>query len=142
MKAFQDGFQKGPGFQDLVPGPAQAGRVEKPPAGSWLAAPASSASLEIVVILSGRMLEAGAVLGRIAESGKCVALAPSEDDGTETAAGVLWDGVDASDGDRKGIAITRTAAVRADALLWPDGITSPQKAAALAQLAAAGIKAR
>ena len=143
MRAFDLGFQRNPGFQDLVPEPpSQAGKVEKPHPGSWLAAAAAAASREIVVILSGQALEAGTVLGRITETGKSVALDPTANDGSENAAGILWDGVDASAGDRKGLAITRTAAVRADALLWPDGITSPQKAAALAQLAAVGIKTR
>ena len=49
--------------------------------------------------------------------------------------------VDASAADREGVIIERDALVAMDNLVWPAAITAPQKAAAIAELEALGIKA-
>lgn len=49
--------------------------------------------------------------------------------------GILAERVDASSGEAEGSIITRLAEVSGDALVWPDGITEPEKAAILARLA-------
>lgn len=74
---------------------------------------------------------------------KVVPIDFSGDDGTQDAAGVLLDDVTAPDGvDAEGVAIVRNAVISANQLVWPSGATAAQKAAALAQLAEAGVVAR
>ena len=75
--------------------------------------------------------------------GKLYALAPAATDGTETAVRVLATDTDATLIDRDdAIAVARHAIVARNALIWPAGITAPQKAAAEAQLVAIGILVR
>ena len=99
-------------------------------------------SRETITVLSGQTLEAGAVLGKVTASGKYKALDPAAVDGSEAAAGILYDAVDASAADAEGVAIVRLAEVNAAELVWPAGITAPQQTTALGQLAALTIIAR
>jgi Bacteriophage lambda head decoration protein D len=99
-------------------------------------------SRETITVLSGESLAAGAVLGKITASGKYKALDPAAVDGSEAAAGVLYDAVDASAADAEGVAIVRLAEVNVAELVWPDGITAPQQTTALGELAALTIIAR
>jgi hypothetical protein len=69
-------------------------------------------SRETITVLSGQKLQAGAVLGKITASGKYKALAPAAVDGSEAAAGILYDAVDASAADAEGVAIVRLAEVQ------------------------------
>lgn len=78
----------------------------------------------------------------VSGDGKYRALNPSATDGSETAAGVLVDDVDASAADKSGVALVRQALVKDTGLVWPNGITTPQRTQALADLAALGIVAR
>ena len=80
-------------------------------------------SRETITVLSGQTLEAGAVLGKVTASGKYKALDPAAVDGSEVAAGILYDAVDASAADAEGVAIVRLAEVNAAELVWPAGIT-------------------
>jgi hypothetical protein len=48
-------------------------------------------SRETITVLSGETLEAGAVLGKVTASGKYKALDPAAVDGSEAAAGILYD---------------------------------------------------
>lgn len=76
-------------------------------------------------------------------SGKVVALAPAAVDGSQVAAGAMTESVTAPDGvDAVGVGLVRNASVRRAGLVWPDGITEDQVAAALAQLAAINIVMR
>ena len=99
-------------------------------------------SRETITVLSGETLEAGAVLGKVTGSGKYKALDPAAVDGSEVAAGVLYDAVDASGADAEGLAIVRLAEVNAAELVWPAGITGPEQTTALGELAALNIIAR
>ena len=99
-------------------------------------------SRETITVLSGQNLQAGAVLGKVTASGKYEALAPAAVDGSETAAGILYDAVDASAADAEGVAIVRLAEVNAAELVWPEGITGPEQTTALGELAALNIIAR
>lgn len=64
-------------------------------------------------------------------------------DGVQTAAAILTGAVDANDADAAGVALVRgPAIVKADALVWPEGISDADKAIALAKLAEADIVAR
>lgn len=75
-----------------------------------------------------------------AGSGKYVALDLAGTDGRQNAAGILALDATAPDGaDVAATAIIRSAVVVSDKLTWPSGITTNQKNAALAQLAALGI---
>jgi hypothetical protein len=56
-------------------------------------------SRETMTVLSGQSLQAGAVLGKVTASGKYKALNPAASDGSQAAAGVLYDAVDASGAD-------------------------------------------
>lgn len=71
-----------------------------------------------------------------AGSGKYVALDLAAITGGQIAAGVLTDSVDASAADAPGVTFARGCEVADKALTWPAGITTNQKNAAIAQLAA------
>ncbi|MNR55340.1 hypothetical protein D3C85_1756860 [compost metagenome] len=84
----------------------------------------------------------GTVLGKVTASGKYVALAPAASDGSEDAAAVLYGHADATAGDAKGVGLVRLTELIADLLVWPAGITTEQKTAALLALAGSHIVAR
>jgi hypothetical protein len=69
-------------------------------------------------------------------------LDPDALNGTQNAHGILGAAVDASSADAKGTAVTRQAIAKLSGLVWPDGISDDQKAAALAQLEAKFIVTR
>lgn len=75
--------------------------------------------------------------------GKVVMIDFEATDGTARAAGVLADKVTAPDGvDAAGSALVRMGLVNAAQLLWPDGASNDEKAAALDHLKSLGILAR
>jgi len=97
-------------------------------------------SCETITVLSGQILEAAAVLGKVTASGKYKVLDPAASDGSEVAAGILYDAVDASAAE--GVAVVRLAEVNAAELVWPAGITGGEQTTALGELAALSIIAR
>ena len=100
-------------------------------------------SREAATLAAGQNLQLGTVLGRKTADGKLYALAPAATDGTETAVSVLATDTDATLIDRDdAITVARHAIVARHALIWPAGITAPQKAAVEAQLVAIGILVR
>ncbi|MBS0576237.1 MAG: head decoration protein [Proteobacteria bacterium] len=100
-------------------------------------------SREQATVAAGQNLPLGAVVGRETATGKLKALDPSASDGTEIAVGVLAQAVDATLIDREdAILIARHAIVARGALIWPAGVTTAQRAAAIAQLEARGIVVR
>lgn len=100
-------------------------------------------SREQATVAAGQNLPLGAVVGRVTATSKLKALDPSASDGTEIAAGVLAQAVDATLIDREdAILIARHAIVARNALVWPAGITTAQQLAAIAQLEARGIVVR
>jgi hypothetical protein len=99
-------------------------------------------SRDRVTVLSGQDLGMGAVVGIVTATGKAKALAPAAADGSQIAAGIMVADCDATTGDNpNGVMIARHA-ILTEAILWPVGITTPQKTTALAQLRAAGILVR
>ena len=99
---------------------------------------------EAVTILAGsgakRELALGTVVGTVTASDKVVALNPAGIDGSEAASGIMSMDGEAADGtDGTGQAIVRHAVVAESGLIWPAGITAPQKAAAIAELQALDI---
>ena len=99
-------------------------------------------SRENVTLAQGHKLAPGTVLGIVASSGEYVPLNPGATDGSENAAGLLYDAVDSTDASVAVAVVVRDAEVKGDLLIWPDGITDAQKAAAEAALQAAGLIVR
>ncbi|AUM00566.1 head decoration protein [Rhodocyclaceae bacterium] len=100
-------------------------------------------SREQATVAAGRNLPLGAVVGREAATAKLKALDPAASDGSEIAAGVLAQAVDATLIDREdAILIARHAIVARHAVVWPAGLTAAQRLAAIAQLEARGILVR
>ncbi len=111
--------------------------------GDWLKFEAANLySRDEAVVASGQNLGTGTVVGVVTATGEVTQLAPAAADGSQNAAGVLAFPVDASAADAPGVIIARHAICSAKGLVWPDGITAPQKTAAIAQLKALGILVR
>jgi hypothetical protein len=77
-----------------------------------------------------------------AGSGAYVAYDNSAENGSNIAAGILFDAVDASSDDAAGVAVVRLAEVAKDGLVWDSGQDTDDKAAAYTDLAALNIIAR
>jgi hypothetical protein len=119
------------------------GKTEPNYLGDWLKFEEDNLySRDRVTVASGQNLKTGTVVGIVTASGKAKQLAPSASDGSQNAAGVLVGDVDASAADTPGVIIARHAICSDKGLVWPDGITGPQKNTALAQLKALGILVR
>ena len=87
--------------------------------------------------------EIGTVLGKVTASGKLVPLAPAASDGSQTVAGLLGDRVTlAAAGEAIKLTVDRMAILRDSQIVWPVGITGPQKTTAIGQLAALHILIR
>lgn len=101
-------------------------------------------SREQIVIASGSgKLKAGTVLGKITASGKYAPFNPAGENGTQTAAAILYEGCDATSADVRRTITARDSEIHADVLHWGTGVTTDNhKTAALASLAASGIVAR
>ncbi|MCW2319191.1 hypothetical protein M2322_004760 [Rhodoblastus acidophilus] len=119
--------------------------TENPHAGSFLLAIDDEGNLsrDSAVIASGAgVLYPGAVLGKITASGKYTLRDASASDGSQTAAAILYDRVDATSADAAAVIVARHAEVRGSALIWKASDTTAQKTAGLASLASAMIIAR
>jgi hypothetical protein len=101
----------------------------------------SDYSRKTVTIASGENLALCQVVGKITATGKYAALDPSAVDGTQAAAGFVIAAVDASTADKLGVIIERDALVAMNNLYWTVDIDATEKAAAIVQLEALGIKA-
>lgn len=77
-----------------------------------------------------------------AGSGKYVPLDPAASDGSQHAAAVLFAPARAALAEVEATVHARAAEVNGLVLIWPDGITADQKAAAIADLAAADVIVR
>ncbi|MDU9028710.1 head decoration protein [Pseudomonas mediterranea] len=91
------------------------------------------------VLLGGTDYPLGQVLAKVAGKYQALDLTST---GAKKAAAVLAEHVDARTGDKPGVVIARGAVLALGELVWPAGITEPQKTAALAELNAQGIVAR
>lgn len=96
-----------------------------------------------VTVVSGQNLKLGTVIGRVIATQKVKALDPSATDGSEVAAGVVLQSIDASAAEKtNGLIVSRQAIVADHALVWPVAITTEEKTAAIAQLEAIGVLVR
>ena len=98
-------------------------------------------SRETITVVSGQDLAAGDVVGIVTASGKYAIYDDAETDGTETAAGILFDAVDASAADKTGVIVARLAEVKASDLGW-NSQAAPAIAAGTADLLALLIALR
>ena len=75
-------------------------------------------SREEITIVTGQNLTACTVVGKITASGKYTIYANGASDGSEVAAGVIFDDCDATSADKKVAAIVRDCTVKAAMLGW------------------------
>ena len=100
-------------------------------------------SRDQVTVGAGQSLLLGTVVGLVTATAKLKQIDPSATDGSQYAAGVLMQGVDATLIDRDdGLMLARHAIVADHALAWPAAITTAEKQAAIAQLKSLGILVR
>lgn len=100
-------------------------------------------SREEIVIASGAgVLAIGTVLGKITASGKYVLHNNAASDGSEAAAGILGEAVDATSADVRTFGVTWGAIAVLPALTFKSGITNNNKTAAIAALATKRILVR
>jgi len=99
---------------------------------------------ETVTLASGAgKLAPGTVLGKVTTGGKYTVLTPAATNGSQTAAGILWDKADATDADAFGVVLVRGPAIaNRHELIWPEAATEAQITAATTALAALGIVLR
>ena len=99
-----------------------------------------SRSREEVTIAAGN-LKPGTVLAKNA-SGDYVILNPTGSNGTNIVAGVLHSAVDATEGPVRAVIHDMATEFVGELLVWPEGITAPQKAIAISQIRALNSKVR
>ena len=100
-------------------------------------------SRDQITVGAGQNLPLGTVVGLVTATGKLKQIDPSATDGSQYAAGVLMQAVDATLIDREdGLMLARHAIVADHALAWPAAITAAEKLAAIAQLKSLGILVR
>jgi hypothetical protein len=117
--------------------------VEKQHGGEFILTESNGTlSRDAIVIVSGQNLIDGFILGKITASSKYKEFDPAAVDGSENAAGVLVGDVDATAGDKEAGAVVWGAEIKEAQLNWKSGLTSNQKIAALAVLAAKRVIAR
>jgi len=104
-------------------------------AGEFLLSEANGTRSREPITLTGGAFPAGQVLGKITANGSYTAYDPVATDGSEAAAAILYEAVDASTADATGVAIVRDAEVKGVLLTDND-------AAGTAALAALGIIVR
>ena len=99
-------------------------------------------SRDPVIVAQGEVLPLGAIVGRVASSGKVKALDPSATDGSEEVAGVVIQACDATAGERSTLMLARHAIVYEGALVFRPGLTAAEKSQAIEQLKSIGILPR
>ena len=100
-------------------------------------------SRDQITVSAGQNLPLGTVVGLVTATGKIKQIDPSATDGSQYAAGVLMQAVDATLIDREdGLMLARHAIVADHALAWPAAITAAEKQAAIVQLKSLGILVR
>ncbi|MCF1502916.1 head decoration protein [Afifella sp. H1R] len=107
-------------------------------ASDWLKEYKHDYSVEEVIIASGSgVVESGTVIGKITASGKYAPVTVAASDGSEDAAGILMNAVDATSADAPGVAVVRFAKVVHQGLKYgADVDTSAERAAIHAALGA------
>lgn len=99
-------------------------------------------SRDTIKVAANQTLLTAQVLAQVTASKEYVKLAPAGNDGSQNAAAILFEGVTTTDQPADAVGITRDAEIVLADLVWPVGITAPQKEAAVAALVAKGVIAR
>jgi len=101
-------------------------------------------SREAIIVKQGEVLEVGTVLGKITAEDKYVQVdnVTPASDGSEDAACILWDKVDATDGDVEVAVHARDCEVNGNELIYAVGADQGQQDAVTAQLEALEIIVR
>ena len=110
-------------------------KTETTRAGEFLVSEANGKRSRETITVTGGPYVAGQVLGQITASGDYTAYTSGASNGSETAAGILWDAADGSAADVTAVAIVRDAEVDAATITGDD-------ADAITDLAAIGIITR
>lgn len=93
-------------------------------------------SREAVTVAAGHNVVSGTVLGKVTATGKVVPHTAAAADGSQNVYGILFDNVDATAADKKGVAIVRDAVVASDRLTYHPAADATEKAAIVAALKA------
>ncbi|QCO04170.1 head decoration protein [Azospirillum argentinense] len=115
-----------------------------PHAGSYLISEGNGdISRETVPLASGNgVIRTGTVLAKLTATGKYVPYDNAGTDGSETAAAILWEERDTTDGDVKAVVTARHTTVNKAELVWAAGVDAAGITAGLADLAVLSIIAR
>ena len=98
---------------------------------------------EVTIASGSGIVEVGAVLGKVTASGEYRPVNPAASDGSQTAARVSLQRVNATSAAvPRTVVLSRHAEVVAQALVFAAGVNATQRATALSQLETAGIVAR
>lgn len=110
--------------------------------GEYIVSEANGSRSREVKTVTGADYEPGTVLGQVTATKKFKILTPGANDGSQNAAAILYDRTEAAAGDKKGVVHIRDMEANGNFLVWPVGITEPQKATATTALEALGILVR
>lgn len=95
----------------------------------------------VTIATAAGALLAGTVLGKYTSGGKYNQLTPGASNGLQTADAILFDAVDATGGDVEAVVVYRLASFNPNEVIWPAGISSENKIAAIAALDAKNLAA-
>jgi hypothetical protein len=116
-------------------------KTEGTHAGAFIVSEANKTrSREIITVKHGQVLEAGAVIAYQTSTKKYVAY--HNDETSLAAKAVLFDKVDATDGDVQAVALVRDCEVNGHELVWADTEDTGDKDAAIVDFATVGIIVR
>lgn len=102
--------------------------------------PLNIVNAEIIVASGAGVLYPGTVLGKITASGKYVLHDAGLSNGAEVAAAILFDKVDATSADKKGVATVRgNRTINGNDLIFKSGISNSNQLAAKNALRAKGL---
>ncbi|WP_281648974.1 head decoration protein [Parendozoicomonas sp. Alg238-R29] len=99
----------------------------------------NSISREQIELAPDLSLLSGTVLGKNTATNVYSPVLPEADDGSQMAAGILYNNATTYATGGEAVLIARSAEVDESLLIWPDSITDEQKATAITELAALDI---
>ncbi len=97
---------------------------------------------KIIIADGSGVVVSNSVLGMITASKEFAPLDLAADDGSQVAAALLFQAVDATSAAARGTGLVRSIDVHGEQLVWPDAITDEQKTLAVEQLASKSIITR
>jgi hypothetical protein len=92
-----------------------------------------------ITLKAGMKYPTGLVLGKVTATGEYTEYDPAATDGTQTVAGVLYAGVNATAGAKPGVRHHALTVMLKSKLAWKSGLTDAQKTAAINALSATHI---